>query len=284
MLRIVRPQNLALLGLIQCFVLARTGDYNFLFYDIHKTLALLASTSLIAAAGYIINDYFDLKIDLINKPHRVFIGQNLPRRWAMTLHLVLTIIGLTLAWQVNLLTFGISFLCSILLYLYSATLKRKFLIGNLAIAILAALSVYICQAGVGLLNINLVLSYSFFAGFTTFLREIVKDIEDEEGDAIFHSHSLAIEYGLQKTKKVLTLSTSLLFLILILYVIWQLENTESTNLLFNTYIILLLAGVGLPLLVFMVKLRNAKQQDEFAQLSRLLKVIMLIGVFSILFC
>ena len=106
----------------------------------------------------------------------------------------------------------------------------------------------------------------------------------EEGDAIFHSHSLAIEYGLQKTKKVLTLSTSLLFLILILYVIWQLENTESTNLLFNTYIILLLAGVGLPLLVFMVKLRNAKQQDEFAQLSRLLKVIMLIGVFSILFC
>ena len=284
MARLIRPKNLLLILMLQCLVLMRLGDVNFLFYDIEKTLLLLLSTQFIAAAGYIINDYFDVKIDLVNKPEKVIIGSELSRRWAIILHISFTLSGLVCAYLVNFKTFGIALVCAILLYIYSASLKKKFLAGNIAIGLLSALSVIICQAYIGMLDEMKLIAYSFFAAFTTLMREVVKDLEDEKGDSLFQSNTLAINLGLRKTKRVLMGTALILLISVIVYPFLALQMIYEYDLFFITYAFVLIAGVVIPLLFFIKKLNRADRQQDFAQLSRRLKVIMLIGILSILFC
>ncbi len=282
MLRIIRPANLFLILLLQCFALYNLGEYNYLLSNPSKTIALLLSTSLIAAGGYIINDYFDVKIDLINKPQKVFIGSIIARRWAIILHLTASLLGLFLAWQVNLKTLGIALFCAVLLYLYSTSFKKQFLIGNLIVALLAALSVFICKAYCNDLDPVKVMAYSIFAGWSTFLREIIKDVEDEKGDALFLSNSLAVNLGLRKTKKIIFITTILLLAGVLFYPIMIKQLLVMPDLYFWTYTLFLYFGVALPLLLFTFKLKKADKKNDFTYLSQLLKKIILLGIFSIL--
>jgi 4-hydroxybenzoate polyprenyltransferase len=283
MLKIIRPNNLLLMALLQCLVLMSLGNANYLFYDIQKTCLLVLSTLLIAAAGYIINDYFDVKIDLVNKPDKVVVGSELSRRWAIISHITFTAIGLVCAYFVNIKTFGLALFCALLLYFYSSSLKKQFLVGNLAIALLSAISVLICQAYIGLLDDTKLIAYSFFAASTTFMREIIKDIEDEKGDALFQSNTLPISLGLRKTKRVLMVASIILLLAIIAYLFIAMNQVDTGKLLFMAYAIMLFAGVAVPLVFFIVKLDRADRQQDFAQLSGRMKVIMLIGILSILF-
>lgn len=284
MLLIFRPKNLFLIALLQCLILFQAGDYNYLFFNIYKTLYLLLSTLLIAAAGYIINDYFDVKIDLINKPAKVIIGNKIPRRWAIIIHVTLTSIGLGCAWLVNLPTFIISIVCALLLYLYSAAFKKQFLIGNLVIALLSALSVWICKAYINELYTVKILAYAAFAALCTFIREVIKDLEDEKGDAVFQSNTLAINLGLRKTKKIILTSAIILLIGIICYPLLAPELVSMPDMLQFAYPLFLWLGAGIPLITFIIKLIKSDKQKDFAQLSRLMKLIMLIGIFSIVLC
>jgi 4-hydroxybenzoate polyprenyltransferase len=282
MLKLIRPGNLLIIALLQSLALNRLGDYDYLLYNIPKTLALLLGTSCIASAGYIINDYFDVKIDLVNKPERVVVGNRLSRRWAIILHISLTALGLFLAWRVNIHTLGIAFLCAVILYVYSSSLKKKFLTGNLSIALLAALSVIICRAYIPELSTIKVIAYSFFAAITTLIREIVKDVEDEKGDALFLSNTLAISFGLRRTKRVLSFASVCLLAAVLIYPLIVHALPEAEPAFFRVYTLFLYLGVAAPVVFFLVRLRKADKQADFAQLSGLMKRIMLIGVFSIL--
>ncbi|MCX6188305.1 MAG: geranylgeranylglycerol-phosphate geranylgeranyltransferase [Bacteroidetes bacterium] len=282
MVQIIRPKNLLLMALLQCFVLLKLGAYNYLFYDIFKTIILLSSTVLIAAGGYIINDYFDVKIDLVNKPQQVVIGNFLSRRWAIIYHIVFTVLGILCAAYISVGTLGIAVLCTVLLYLYSSSFKKKFLVGNIIIAFLAALSVIICKTYIKDLDNTKIAVYSVFAALSTLLREIVKDVEDEKGDTLFQSHSLAISLGLRRTKKILLLIVMVLLVGVIAYIAVVNLSSLMPELYFWTYTLFLVAGVVVPLLYFIFKLLKAEKQNDFAQLSRLLKIIMLIGILSIL--
>ncbi len=282
MVQIIRPKNLLLMALLQCFVLLKLGAYNYLFYDIFRTITLLSSTLLIAAGGYIINDYFDVKIDLVNKPAKVVIGKTLSRRRAIIFHIVFTALGILCAAYISIGTLGIAVLCTVLLYLYSSSLKKRFLVGNMTIAFLAALSVVICKTYIHDLDDTKIAAYSIFAALSTLLREIVKDVEDEKGDMLFQSHSLAISLGLRRTKKILLLIVILLLAGVISYLAEAYHSSSMNELFFWTYTLFLFAGVVFPLLYFIFKLLQAEKQTDFAQLSRLVKIIMLIGIFSIL--
>ena len=106
-------------------------------------ILLCLSSVLIAAAGYIINDYFDLNIDLINKPHKIIVDRLISRRWTIILHFFLSIAGIVIGFYLDFTTriwfVGISNLaCAIMLVLYSVSLKRKFLVGMLLISLLTA--------------------------------------------------------------------------------------------------------------------------------------------------
>ncbi len=154
----------------------------------------------------------------------------------------------------------------------------------MVIALLAALSVIICKAYILELDNIKIIAYSFFAAFTTLIREIIKDVEDEKGDALFQGNTLVINLGLRHTKRIIYFSTLFLLVAVLVYPIIALNLIYNSDIFFWAYTIYLIIGVVLPLLLFLLRLKSADKKSDFAWLSRRMKIIMLIGVFSILLC
>jgi len=230
------------------------------------------STVIIAAAGYIINDYYDVKIDLINKPERVVIGKEVARRYALLLHSVLSMVGIglgfLLSWEIGVINFFSVFL----LWWYSNDLKRQPFIGNFVVALLTGLSIF-------MINVlypgrqSLVTIYSLFAFAMTLVREVVKDMEDLKGDNTFGCKTLPITWGIRKTKW-------FLYLLLLLFFV----SVVQINLIFRElpmpYFFIFLFG---PLLLLLVRLIRADTKKDFYQLSQWCKVILLLGIASMVF-
>ena len=234
-------------------------------------LAVLSlSTAMIAAAGYIINDYYDVKIDLINRPQRVVVGKSIPRRYALLMHTLLSImgtfVGFALKWEIGV----INFISAFLLWWYSNSLKRQPFIGNLCIGLLTALSIFVVPFLYPDANIMYVLIYGTFAFLATLLREIIKDIEDLKGDNTFGCRTLPIVWGLRRTKYVIYL-LSVAFLVWVLLLHWTVEPLPI-----NYFVIFLFT----PLLGLIVQTFRADTKRDFSRLSVVCKVIMLLGVFS----
>jgi 4-hydroxybenzoate polyprenyltransferase len=168
-----------------------------------RFLLLCACVVLTAAAGYIINDYHDINIDLINKPNKVVIGKIISRRWAMLLHFIFNgfaiISGFYLSVYIGLLVAA----CIVLLWLYSVHFKKQFLSGNLLVGTLSAFVIAILPLFNQLISSYLVWVYALFAFGINFIREIIKDAEDVRGDSKFNCKTLPIVFGVRKTKKVI---------------------------------------------------------------------------------
>lgn len=274
-LKLIRIPNLLIIAFTQYMaaVFLVGEDSNGLGHLFDPNLFLLVlSTVFIAAAGYIINDYYDVKIDFINKPNRVIVGKVLKRRIVMVAHTLLNfsgvLIALSLSWRVGL----ISFVAAFLLWLYSNQLKRLPLIGNLCIAVLTGAALFLVgvyfDQHVYLINI-----YAFFAFSITLIREIVKDIEDQKGDANFGCKTLPVLLGVRKTKIVLyILITGFIFTIF--YLAFQLGNTTLI-----IYFVLLI----FPIAHFVYYLIKADTIKHFTYLSNYCKVLMLSGILSMMF-
>ena len=270
--RLTRFWNLAIIALAQYF----TAYFLFnqrqaVFTDIWLFL-LSGSTILIAAAGYIINDYYDIKIDLINKPDRVVIGKTITRRYAILFHTVISFLGVAAGLLINWKVGALNFVCAFLLWLYSNNLKRLPLIGNVVVAFLTGLSIFML---VFLYNqyLPFVMVYSLFAFFMTLIREVVKDMEDMKGDTTFGCKTLPIVWGIRKTKS-FVYAIIAIFSILVLWLDYQ-ELKISW-----IYFIPLLF---LPMSVLVFRLIKADTKKEFYQLSQLCKIIMLLGIISMVF-
>ena len=139
LIRLTRFWNLVIIAMAQYMAACFLIDSN-LLWD-WRLLVLAASTTIIAAAGYIINDYYDIKIDLINKPDRVVIGKGITRRYALFFHTTLSGIGIALGLLLGLRIAAIHFVSVFLLWWYSNNLKRQPFIGNLNVALLTGVSV-----------------------------------------------------------------------------------------------------------------------------------------------
>ncbi|MEQ8573165.1 MAG: geranylgeranylglycerol-phosphate geranylgeranyltransferase, partial [Fulvivirga sp.] len=182
-IQLTRFWNLLIIALAQYFTAYFLLSNSSLVFS--KEMALLSfSTIIIAAAGYIINDYYDVKIDLINKPKRVVVGRILKRRVAMIAHTVLNFIGIGIGLHLSWKLGALNFLCAFVLWLYSNQLKRIAFLGNLSVALLTGLSILIIGLFFEPDNI-LIMAYSLFAFAFTLIREIIKDIEDLKGDSSF---------------------------------------------------------------------------------------------------
>lgn len=236
-----------------------------------RFVVLLLATVCVGAAGYIINDYYDLKIDRINKPERIVVGKGLTRRKAMMIHLYLSLVGVTLGallgWRIGVVMFG----AAMLLWGYSAQFKKLPLVGNMTIALLAAVMVLVVPLAAGQPS-KAAWAYGVFAFLTTLIREIIKDIEDEQGDVSFRCRTLPIVLGLLKTKWVLYL---LLVLFLLFTGVVMLERLYDTF-----FVIYLFLGVVLPTFALWRQLFYADRKRDFTQLSWLCKAIMLTGICS----
>jgi 4-hydroxybenzoate polyprenyltransferase len=261
------------------------SELNFFF--------LVMATVFITAAGYVINDYFDAKTDLVNKPEKVILGRLLNRRWAIILHIVFNTIGIGLgayiSFYIGLPVLTLVFvLITGILWFYSTTYKRQFLVGNLTVALLTALvplmvilfEIPLLNKEYGLLlkemHINFmhiviwVGMFAVFAFLLTLTREIIKDIEDFEGDQAYGRNTLPIVMGLANTKiVVISLLTFTLGALLYLYVTF-LNDTLT--------LIYFIALLFIPLLILGYKLVIANQKSDYRWASNLSKLIMLAGI------
>lgn len=258
-------------------------------------LLLAASSILIAAAGYIINDYFDLNIDRVNKPKRLVVDRIIKRRWTILWHWILSGLGLLLSFYVSwrlrnpLIALG-NLSCVILLYFYSTTFKRKLLIGNVIISLLTAwviLVLYVGEfvwAGLGNGAYRLLLSqlfkyaivYASFAFILSLIREVVKDIEDMDGDMKYGCRTMPIVWGVNVAK---VFAGTLTVVLLGALVILQFYVLQKAWFPLTLYGVLL---VDLPLLWLLRKLYAAQSKEHYHRLSTIIKLVMLAGILSII--
>lgn len=299
-LKIVRIQNLLFIMLIQYVIsqfvlnpLLHAHGFT-IVPGIFPLILLIIATVLIAAGGYVLNDYFDQKIDVINKPEQVIVGKEISRRKAMLLHQILTVTGVVAGIWLSIIIKSttmalIMIVVPGLLWFYSASYKRQFIIGNVVVAFVASLSVLLVgYTEVALLQLHfsdLIYStslpqeiYGWTAGFAifafllTWIREIIKDMQDEPGDRELECRTMPIVWGRTKTViflAVLILITAALLLIANHHFI-RFESTLSIRYFFS--------GIFLPLIILLILLVRARKPEDYKAASGLAKFIMLAGV------
>ncbi len=262
-----RFRNLVILAIAQFSTAYFLGSRNVEIFENPSLWILAIATSFIAAAGYIINDYYDIKIDLVNHPDKVVIGKELPRRQAIILHTLFNAIGIALGVWVSLKVGAVNLVSAFFLWWYSNYLKKIAFVGNLVIGILTGVSI----ALVGILfpsNMESIAVFAFFAGAISIIREIIKDIEDQVGDKKFGYKTLPVVLGIRKTKNLLSV---LIILFSLSYIVMSYLQFRSSWMIF--------AIVLVPfLLVLMVRLYRADTKQDFVWLSGYCKIIMLVGI------
>lgn len=270
LLKLTRFGNLIIIALSQYFTAAfLIGMYTL---NDFKLFLLSTSTIAIAAGGYIINDYYDVKIDYINKPNRVVIGKSITRRFAILFHVVLSTLGISLGFYLSWSIAAVNVLSVFLLWFYSNNLKRLPFVGNVTVAVLTGLSILVVDVFYRTHN-SLIIIYALFAFFITLVREVIKDMEDLKGDNSFGCKTLPIVWGIRKTK-------ILIYIILILFAaVVVLLNQLYKALPFKYHLIFLF----IPLLWLLYRLIRADMKKDFTRLSIFCKVIMMLGILSMAF-
>jgi len=257
---------------------------------------LSISTVMIAAAGYIINDYFDVGMDRVNKPDQIIIDKSIKRREAMLAHALISGAAILIAgfasWKLGLGHYSLIYLAmAVGLWFYSTDFKKQLFTGNLMVALFVAMVPFV----VGLYELNLcartyrVLTlppfevnfkfiFNFIAGFSVLaflinlIREIIKDVEDMEGDRIYGCKTIPIALGIETSKNII----SFLSLLLILVIAWV-QKGQYDSKAFPSLIYLLIF-VQLPLTVLIYLIQKANLARQFKTPDILCKIIMLTGL------
>ncbi|TRX32237.1 prenyltransferase [Flavobacterium sp. ZT3R18] len=294
-LKLIRYQNLLMLALMQ--LLFRYGFLKLqnipLALNDWQYCLLVLSTVLIAAGGYVINNIFDQATDNDNKPNQVVVGKSVSETQAYNIYLALNIVGVGIGFYLSNVIAkpgfaSIFIMIAATLYLYSTSLKQMMLIGNIIVALLLSFSVIIIgvfdlfpvtNAGNQQLMADLfsvLLDYAVFAFIINFIREIVKDLEDVNGDYNQGMNTLPIALGISRTAKLVLIISFIPLVLVISYI-----NTYymANNLHLATLYALLF--VVAPLLYFIIKMASAKKTNHFHHLSIILKLVILFGLFSI---
>jgi 4-hydroxybenzoate polyprenyltransferase len=266
-IKISRPVNL----LIIVFTQLLTAHY-LLDAEISPDLGILiliASTVLIAASGNLINDYYDIKVDYINKPDAVIVGRYLKRRWVLLVSLLFNILGIGLGFLLSPVIGFINLLSAFFLWLYSNQLKRQPVVGNLVIGMLTGLALGVVGFYYGRFP-NLLYIYAMFAFFMTLIREIIKDIEDYVGDQKFGGKTLPILVGTRKSKQIVY------WLILIFFSTLSWLSIQQSD-----WVIIVVYSVFCFVIAhFTFRLYRSDTKKKYHQLSQYAKRIMVIGVLS----
>lgn len=303
-IRLIRYPNLFFIALTQalfyyCIILElhENNPGSEVTFNLGYLILLMIASVLIAGAGYVINDYFDLNIDRINKPERLVVEKLIKRRWAILWHLGLSMIGLLisfyLGWKTgNALLGFFNLLSVILLWFYSTNFKRQLLIGNVVISLLTAWVVLVMYVFEAKFNLNslpdaqidyltgiykLAVVYGGFAFIISLIREVVKDIEDMEGDMKYQCKTLPIVWGMPSSKMFVAVWLIVLIATILILQLYALQLQWWWMIIYNCLLILL------PLILVLVNVIRAKTNKDFGRISTMIKAIMFAGILSMLF-
>lgn len=294
-LNLIRYKNLLLIALVQILIkygLLESWGVNGVLTDFQFGLLVLA-TLAIAAAGNIINDIYDVEIDTVNKPQRVIVGRRVSETRAYQLFVGLNVLGVALGFylsnSIGKPGFAAVFIViSALLYMYASYLKGVLFVGNILVSVLVALSLLIVpvfdvlpiintdETNLTLLSFKVIFHYACFAFVINFIREIVKDIQDINGDKKASLKTLPIVLGRKRATTIVFALGVLLSALVIGYMYIYLYYSQEILLYFLFFIVA-------PLFYFCVKDWNAERAKEYTFLSFFLKVIMFLGICSVAF-
>jgi len=304
-LKLIRFKNLLIITLTQAvikFCLINSYLSNSALSNFDFSIYLFALVTIVAG-GYIINDIYDIEIDKINNPETRIIEKKISKEFSFKAYYILNIIGITsgfyAAYQVNRWWFGFIFIYFVFsLWKYSKDYKASFLIGNLQVAFLTALSIIALALfdliPIGIKNENgskiifyIILFYTGFSFITTLIRELIKDIEDIEGDKKVNANTLAIKFGIQRTKQIIILLNILPILGISYFQYFQYSVLSSTfsielsywgvNYISTVYTVLL----QVLLITLILKVSSSHTKADFHSTSTLSKTIMITGILSI---
>lgn len=295
-LKLIRYKNLLMLAFMQLlfrYAFLKQQEVPLALSDWQYGLLIL-STILLAAAGYVINNIYDVGTDSINKPNDVVVGKGITETAAYNIYIGLNISGVAIGFILSNIimrpTFASLFiLIASLLYFYATTLKQIMILGNFVVALLLAVSVLIIgvfdlfpattaenQAQMASL-FSILIDYALFAFMINFIREIVKDIEDVNGDYNMGMNTLPVAIGVSRAAKIALGFAIIAFILSGLYCNTYFMQNKLYIAVFYAF-----ATVLAPLLYFIVKIFGAKSQKDFHHLSSILKLILFFGILSIL--
>lgn len=306
-LRLIRWTNLIIVFLTQILVWlciirpAASLDHQQLLLQPLSFLLLCISTVFIAAAGYIINDYFDIRIDGINRPEKMVLEHRVPRRVGIVLHNLLNVLAIVFAWLIirsggNFWWISWQLACTVLLWFYSTHFKRQFAVGNIVVAMLTSFTILILytyepalqifvrqpamiknEQGDAIANpVWMLLIYAFFAFVLTWIREIVKDMEDFKGDEADGCRTMPIVWGLGKTTR---FAQFLAVVVLIPLVFFGVGLLLAGDYWLGGYSVFALV---FPIIAWMIHLPRKATSIHYRQSSRWLKMIMVSGIGSLI--
>ncbi|WP_299365485.1 geranylgeranylglycerol-phosphate geranylgeranyltransferase [Winogradskyella sp.] len=296
-LNLIRWKNLVMIALVQLLI-----KYALLlpFFESHGVITTLSplafsllviSTLCIAASGYIINDIYDIETDKVNKPERVIVGTYVSEKVALRLFIVLNVIGVGLGFYLSNGIgksgfFVIFFMASALLYIYSSYLKQMLLVGNIVVSLVVALSLLLVgifellpvinegNRKIQIFFFRLILDYAIFAFMVNLVRELVKDIEDIDGDYKAGMQTLPIVLGRDRTTKIVFILSLIPIFSVVYYVV---TNLFKQQLFVGYFLIFIIA----PLIYISIKLFSAEHKSHYKHISSVLKLVMLTGLLSI---
>jgi 4-hydroxybenzoate polyprenyltransferase len=233
--------------------------------------------AVISATGYWVNDVFDFKIDRENRPRTVIVNAHLSVKKVFTAYLAsLFLVAALSFWLQGITLFALNVGAIVLLFLYAWLLKRSTVVGNIVIALLTALVVY--YAAVMYVPRTAIMWMIMFAFEVTFIREVVKDIEDIKGDLKFKLQTLPIRIGIEATKKVLVVAFVVLILSCYAPLLEGILRHQPINIL---YLVGSVLCVQIPSIVLMWRLRKAEHTADFAWQSKMLKALIFAGMVTI---
>lgn len=298
-LKMIRLPNLLFIAVTQVFfqfcIYYPLYDDNIPADDSWRFMLLVFASLFIAAAGYIINDYFDINIDEVNKPEKMVVDKLINRRWAIAWHFILSITGILLTglalpvfekWYL----LGGNIFCVLLLWFYSTNFKKKLLIGNIVISVLTAwtiLLIFFSKVSVADAFdaadpgqpkfFRFAFLYAGFAFIISLIREAIKDIEDMPGDARYRCRTMPLVWGVNATKVYIAVWMIILIAMLVVAQAYVLQFRWWWAVVYCSLVIII------PLLYIFFKLFKASSAQQYHQLSRFTKLVMLTGIVSMIF-
>ncbi|NNC85737.1 MAG: geranylgeranylglycerol-phosphate geranylgeranyltransferase [Bacteroidia bacterium] len=289
--KLVRPLNLLIIAstqiLFHYFLIRPLLILNDSFTSLSslQLIVLVLSTLLIAAGGYIINDIKDIKVDIINKPDKVIINNEVSRAQGLKFYVSLTalgiLLGIYLAYSIDIIAMGaIHFLSAGLLFFYSTSYKKIFLLGTFIISIITALSILIVllfdmNAMHNTVVVKFVFVFALFSFLVSLVREIIKDIEDIEGDRFQKAATLPLITSINTSKNVTAVLIGIIITFLLVFCRYLYYIVDYVSL---AYVCI---AIVLPLFILLYLVVNSFDKEHFSRASALAKLIMVLGILYI---
>ncbi len=270
---LMRPVNLGIVALTQLLFIVHASAFKWENIRYPEIVWMVLSVMLTAAAGYVINDIFDIEEDLINEPHVRIVARHISVKNSRIFYAVLAASSLACGFMSS---YTMGFLClaiGIMLFYYSSDLKGTTLWGNLLVSFITGAVVFTSAKAVLTIFDGYFAEYALLAFLISMPREIVKDIEDLEGDKAQEYETFPIVYG---PKKAILLSIFFIVLIDLCLLYLMLRHGNSA---YNIYCSLAVIAPSLALIWYMLK---SSEKKHYSRISLLLKIGMVLGLISVL--